>query len=242
MKKYQVMFVDKNDFIEYPYSLLKTVSIVAFYFIFVLYVFPYVASYIAIQQNPMLTSLPLIYQFSIYLVASLLMILLTFKLLRKECFLSLHKLITTIISCVVLLTVINLAFSIFYEMIGLIDSSANQSGLETIAIENITLFVVMVCVLAPLIEELVFRGVMFRYLRKHLNFFFASLVSSFAFGFVHIMSSFFLQDYADCMYIFLYASLGFVFSYAYEYNKTIYACIILHATYNFLGCIGIIFS
>ncbi|NBK98982.1 MAG: CPBP family intramembrane metalloprotease, partial [Erysipelotrichia bacterium] len=65
---------------------------------------------------------------------------------------------------------------------------------------------------------------------------------SFLFGFVHVMSSLLIGQYNDLIYLFLYAGLGFILAYAYEYNKSIYACIILHMAYNFMGCATLFFS
>ncbi len=242
MIKLESMLIQSNRYETQSYSSIKSISLVLFYFIFVIYIFPYIASYLVYLNNPEALTLPLVYQFYIYFVSAICISLFSYKMLKSEFHLSSNKMAITVVSAISVLVVMNLAFSIIYEILGYSQESANQTGLETVAVENVALFVIMVCVLAPIIEEIIFRGVLFRWIRSKLGFVIAIFISSFAFGFIHIMNSFFAGDYIDCIYIFLYGGLGIVFCYAYEYNKSIYACILLHASYNFLGCLPIILS
>ncbi|MEA5026564.1 MAG: type II CAAX endopeptidase family protein [Erysipelotrichaceae bacterium] len=100
---------------------------------------------------------------------------------------------------------------------------------------------IMAVLLAPLIEEVVFRGVIFRKLRD-INYPIAQIVSSLAFGFVHVSSSFFSGNYIDSLYIFVYAMLGYFLGLNYERSGTIYISIGLHTVINLVSMIMLLLT
>ncbi|GGE86048.1 CPBP family intramembrane glutamic endopeptidase [Priestia taiwanensis] len=104
-----------------------------------------------------------------------------------------------------------------------------QPGSEnTQMIVNLTkvtpLFIVVVAILGPILEEIVFRYVLFGALRKKLNFLFSALISSFIFAIVH-------QDFAHLL---VYTSMGFVFAFLYVKTKRIIVPIFAHMLMNAL--------
>jgi len=82
-------------------------------------------------------------------------------------------------------------------------------------------------ILAPILEELLFRGLVFRSLRDKSKWL-AIFASSFLFGFLHIYSALFAGDLSQLIYLFSYGGMGFAFSYAYEKRKTICVPILMH--------------
>lgn len=79
--------------------------------------------------------------------------------------------------------------------------------------------------ISPIAEELLFRGVIFTYLRHHVNVKFGLLLSAFAFGAYHMNS---IQG----VYAFV---MGCLMAYAYEYFGTFKAPVVIHITSNILA-------
>ena len=92
-------------------------------------------------------------------------------------------------------------------------------------------------ILAPVLEELLFRGLVFRSLRDKSKWL-AIFASSFLFGFLHIYSALFAGDLSQLIYLLSYGGMGFAFSYAYEKRKTI--CL-MHMINNLVAIILLVF-
>ncbi|GLO65001.1 MULTISPECIES: type II CAAX endopeptidase family protein [Oceanobacillus] len=84
------------------------------------------------------------------------------------------------------------------------------------------IFMIVPAILAPILEEIIFRKIIFGELYKRMNFFFAGLLSAVIFGFIHL----------DPTHILIYASMGFVFAFLYVKTKRIIVPIIVHAAMN----------
>lgn len=87
---------------------------------------------------------------------------------------------------------------------------------------SIPLFMIVPMILAPILEEIVFRKIIFGAFYKRLNFFIAALLSSLIFGLIH----------GEPQHIIVYASMGFVFAYLYVKTKRIIVPIFAHAAMN----------
>lgn len=79
-----------------------------------------------------------------------------------------------------------------------------------------------IVIFAPILEELIFRRIIFGTLLPKTNFFVAASVSAIAFGIIHF----------DFTHILIYAVSGFIFSYIYYKTKRIIASIISHMLLN----------
>ena len=95
-------------------------------------------------------------------------------------------------------------------------------------------------VLAPILEELLFRGLVFRSLRDKSKWL-AIFASSFLFGFLHIYSALFAGDLSQLIYLLSYGGMGFAFSYAYEKRKTICVPILMHMINNLVAIVLLVF-
>lgn len=82
--------------------------------------------------------------------------------------------------------------------------------------------VTAVTIFAPLAEELVFRGLVFRLTARVWGFLPAAIVSALIFGLVHI----------EPWYLFGLVGLGLLLAYVYEHTRSLTACIVLHAVHN----------
>lgn len=78
---------------------------------------------------------------------------------------------------------------------------------------------------APIVEEVVFRGLCYTRLKQGMPMFAAMLISAWAFGMVH-----------GTIIWMLYASLfGFILAWLYEKYRSLTACIVMHLSFNLFG-------
>jgi len=90
---------------------------------------------------------------------------------------------------------------------------------------------VLVCVVAPICEELLFRGFMYRALRNWRGAWPASILTGVVFGAVHGAS-------APAVDLLPLALLGILLCWVYELSGSLYPCIALHLTNNALALSG----
>lgn len=130
--------------------------------------------------------------------------------------------ITWVIAGTVLATVFqNLAGWIEIELLGIEEGSENTEMIMDISKAN-PLFVVIPILIAPILEEIIFRRIIFGGLYRRMNFFFAALLSALAFAIIHL----------EPEHILMYASMGFVLAFVYVKTKRIIAPILVHMLFN----------
>jgi CAAX protease family protein len=96
---------------------------------------------------------------------------------------------------------------------------------------------VLALVVAPMVEELFFRGCLFRSLRDRHSFRLAAIVSAFCFGLVHYVPGPW-QDTVLLMTIMVFTGLGL--AWFYDRRGNIVASMAAHATFNLIGLILIL--
>lgn len=89
-------------------------------------------------------------------------------------------------------------------------------------------FIVIPAILAPILEEIVFRKVIFGTLYKRMNFFLAAIISSLIFGVIHL----------DLTHLLIYTAIGFVFAFLYVKTNRIIVPILVHMGMNTITVIG----
>lgn len=104
---------------------------------------------------------------------------------------------------------------------GIKPGSQNTMDLMNVA-RQAPIFIVIISVLGPILEELVFRKAIFGSLHKRMNFFFAALLSGVIFAAVH-------QDFSHLL---IYTAMGMVFAFLYVETKRIIVPIIAHMAIN----------
>jgi len=109
------------------------------------------------------------------------------------------------------------------HILGIKTTSENTQILMDIT-RSIPIFMILTALIAPILEEIVFRKIIFGTLYKRTNFFIAGLISALIFGFVH----------GEPQHILIYASMGFVFAFLYVKTKRIIVPIIAHMAMNSL--------
>lgn len=116
-----------------------------------------------------------------------------------------------------------LAASIELEIFGIDPGSENTQGIMEMA-RALPIFIILPAILAPVLEEIIFRKIIFGSLYKKMNFFLAALISSLIFAIIHM----------DLAHTLIYATMGFVFAFLYVKTKRIIVPIIVHAGMNTL--------
>ena len=121
-----------------------------------------------------------------------------------------------------LLLLIGQSLAAMIEMaIGIDPGSENTASLVNIA-EVVPLAIVSIVLFGPILEELVFRRVLFGSLNQTTNFFFATAISALVFALIHF----------DFTHLLLYFTTGLILAFLYQKTKRIITPIIAHICLN----------
>ncbi|QHE50861.1 CPBP family intramembrane glutamic endopeptidase [Pontibacillus sp. HMF3514] len=107
--------------------------------------------------------------------------------------------------------------------LGIQPESQNTQNLMEIA-KATPAFIIIIALIAPILEEIIFRKIIFGSLYKVTNFWIAVFSSSLIFAFVHW----------DFEHILKYSAMGFVFAFLYVKTKRIIVPIIAHMMMNLI--------
>ncbi|OKL36146.1 CPBP family intramembrane glutamic endopeptidase [Domibacillus mangrovi] len=125
------------------------------------------------------------------------------------------------------ITGVFLAFSAQYAAIiietalGIEQGSENTQDIIQL-VEWVPLTMLSVALFGPILEEIVFRKILFGSLYERFPFFFAALISAFVFSIAHRELEHFL----------LYAAMGFTFAFLYVKTKKLIVPIVAHVSMN----------
>ena len=116
-----------------------------------------------------------------------------------------------------------------------ISVSANQSNVNGYFVDYPILAVIMSVIMAPFTEEIIYRGILFRFFSKYGELC-AVLVTGFLFGTMHMLSSFgnanillFLCQWLE------YFLSGILLGFIYKKYKNIWINVSIHGTWNLIG-------
>ncbi|MFB4162110.1 lysostaphin resistance A-like protein [Geomicrobium sp. JSM 1781026] len=123
----------------------------------------------------------------------------------------------------------NLGFAIQSGLYGAPRESENTMMLLEV-MSSVPIMLLAVVIFGPIMEEILFRQVIFGKLYKHMNFFFAAGLSSLAFSIVHM----------EIANIFVYAGAGFAFAFVYVMSNRIIVPIIAHCLMNAVASLPIL--
>nr|WP_285859060.1 CPBP family intramembrane glutamic endopeptidase [Bhargavaea ginsengi] len=107
------------------------------------------------------------------------------------------------------------------QQLGIEPGSDNTAALVSVA-DMAPVAIIAVVLFAPILEEFIFRRIIFGGLVDRTNFFVAAAVSSLVFAAVHM----------DFTHILLYAASGFIFAFLYHVTKRLITSIIAHMLLN----------
>ena len=112
------------------------------------------------------------------------------------------------------------------SLLGLDSVTALNSTSELVLPSEILLAFVSFTLVAPILEEIIFRGYLFAKLRRHHGFWISFLISGTLFTFIHF-------GYAPMALISVFIAAYFM-SRAFEKTRNLWTPIIIHFLHNFL--------
>ncbi|MDR2828381.1 MAG: CPBP family intramembrane metalloprotease [Acholeplasmatales bacterium] len=119
--------------------------------------------------------------------------------------------------------------------------SVNQSTIDSLSSTTLGFIMMLVLsvVLAPIVEELVFRKSIFGLFKNKKYNWIPLIISSILFGLIHVTTELFSGDYKSLLFNGVsYIGTGLIFGYIYIRNdKNIWVNILAHAGYNFIAMI-----
>lgn len=204
-----------------------TVLLLCFYFGGYLFLFPKITSYLTFQFDPMAIRIAYPFLIITYAVTMLGVFWIgkpflkgqwaMFYLHRKE-----HMM--RIFYCFCCIVIMNLLCSLLVSLLTSSDVRNHQASTFVGAI-----------VIAPILEEIVFRGGLFSSLRARFPFFISLIISSVLFGSIHIIDSLKNGSILDVSYLLVYSVIGLVLGYSYEKSGSLIVPISVHMLNNILA-------
>lgn len=122
------------------------------------------------------------------------------------------------------------------------DQSQNQALIVESLKVNPIFIILSAVIMAPLVEEIVFRGVLYRKIRNANRYMIAIAVSAVSFGLMHVLQSILERNFIDLPFIIVYVILGVFFTKIYEETGKLSNAIILHFINNVIGILAILVS
>lgn len=116
-------------------------------------------------------------------------------------------------------------------LFGVDTGSQNTEDIMKVA-KMYPLFVIIPILSAPILEEILFRKILFNLLDERFGFTIAAIVSATVFSLIH-------QDYSHFL---VYFAMGYVFAYLYARTKRILVPILVHMTLNSVTVIVLYFD
>lgn len=107
------------------------------------------------------------------------------------------------------------------QQMGINSGSENTKEIIFI-IKQVPLMIILSSIIGPILEEIIFRKIIFGSLYKRFNFFISALISSVIFGLAHM----------EFVHLLLYSAMGFTFAFLYVKTKRIIVPIIAHVSMN----------
>lgn len=110
--------------------------------------------------------------------------------------------------------------------------SMNQALLlEQFKINKVSIMVQAI-IFAPIVEEIVFRGIIYRHFKRAGRYLIPLIVSTLLFATMHSLNAIILGQWSDLWYIPLYAFMSLVLTYVYENTQNLYSSMMLHCINN----------
>jgi membrane protease YdiL (CAAX protease family) len=145
------------------------------------------------------------------------------------------KIYTLALKLYLVIMVLNIIMGLFIT-----EQGANQEAINNMIQDSPYTQFIAVVIFAPIMEEIIFRFVIFRSL-LHKNRILAYVVSSLIFGSVHLIMSVFQGSLAqDIVLLPVYTMLGAVFAFAYDYTGKLSAPIVAHMLTNLVAFLPMI--
>lgn len=126
-------------------------------------------------------------------------------------------------------------FNIIIQLVTNTEGATNQENLN-IAFDSLPIFVaILTMIYAPIVEELMFRGVLRKFINKKVLFI---LISGISFGALHVIDDF--QSIGELLYIIVYSVLGMYLASLYYKTNNICTNIYFHFIQNSFSILGML--
>lgn len=216
--------------------------IAANYFLGYYLFYPAILMSIALSINPKLSAVPTSFQWIAYIgvLGSTLYLFWNPLVSDFQAFLQNRKnLLKKILHLATAMFVVSFVFSSFIAWLTQTSSSQNQAMISEQFAKMPALMLFVTLVFAPMVEEIVFRGVIFQTVRTKWSFFPAALLSALLFGLIHTSFSASMH-WSEGLYVLVYAALGFLMCKAYEDTSNFWAAYALHFVNNLFAVLLLI--
>lgn len=127
---------------------------------------------------------------------------------------------------------VGILVSLLLEAIAGQDVSAPRQIPAHLSAVGVAVSIAYAVVIAPIHEELFFRGILFRSLRDRYGFGMGAVGSGAAFGLIHYVPG---PWYSSLLLISVMVVTGMALAYLYERRGNIVASVVAHATFNVIG-------
>ncbi|MFV0254912.1 MAG: lysostaphin resistance A-like protein [Erysipelotrichaceae bacterium] len=142
-------------------------------------------------------------------------------------------LIKTVIYTALMLVYVVIVSLIIALIIGDNIGSMNQVQLELIFAGNELLLIFTTVLLAPFIEEIVFRLAVDWLVGTNAKKYIYYILSGLLFGLMHIIASVVMGNFIELIYLFIYSGIGVILAHIYlKHDRNIFYPIAIHALYN----------
>lgn len=222
-----------------PIAIWRIILAILNYFVGYMMIYPLLLVKITRYLDPNAIMVPQFYRFVVYFMMIVITVILVWPIFKESYYYLRRQNFIDLLKMIAKLYFIMLVASIFVNMIVSFLSnspnSANQVEVESSLASESVLMIFTTLIFAPIVEEGVFRGAIFRPLRSKYNFYFSAFLSSLMFGFIHISQSLMQGNYQDLWFLITYTFIGMFTCHAYEKTGSIYASMLFHFINNLLA-------
>lgn len=151
-----------------------------------------------------------------------------------------HSTLTVFIH-VVLLMAVNVLFTLCVAGPLQLGEADNQAGvMKTLETFGVVSFVINLELMAPFIEEIIFRGCIFQPAAKKWGIWPGALIAGVLFGALHIGASVGAGNWMNLLYILDYGGCGVVLCFAFQKTDSIWGAVLTHALFNLISLLLIV--
>lgn len=116
-----------------------------------------------------------------------------------------------------------------------LSTPTNQENITILLNHNILLTIFLATIYAPIVEELLFRGIFRKFIK---NKYLYIILSGFIFGLLHVIDDY--KSIGELLYIFVYGSLGCFLAWIYYKTNNIFTNIYMHFLQNTISIIAML--
>lgn len=228
---------------RFKFGYLSSILLIFNYFVGYQFVYPVLSSFIFKSSDGLLH--PKAQMLATIITLSVSVFLVRKSLLRSFRFFmkTLSKNIKVIFQHVGLIYLANLAMNVLILLIFDHNTSGNQALVETGFAMYPILYAFTAVIFAPIVEEILFRGVLYQELRNKKQYLIPLAISSLSFGLIHTLPMFLLShDSSEFLFLIVYTIMGYLITRAYEKTGSIWASIGVHFVNNLIATVRVILT